>query len=114
MLKRGLELRPLELGPAEDAARELATSAERGFASWRNGRGGSQMKKKTQSTEMEAVRQRRYAQPDSEISPSNAIPRSTEFDLHPEANWRNACGVKECAFVQDKPGNALWDEKDRP
>ena len=70
------------------------------------------MKKKTLSTEMQVPRQRRYAIPDCEISPTNAIPRSTEFDLHPES--RGWCGVNECSFVQDKPGNAMWDEKDRP
>ena len=69
------------------------------------------MKKK--SAEMQAVRERRYAQPDSEISPSTAIPRSTEFDLKPAVS-RTHCGFDECAFESPKPGNAMWDERNRP
>lgn len=64
------------------------------------------MKKK--SSEMEVPRQRRYAQPESEISPSNAIPRSTEFDLVPDPRGG------EQSFFSPKPGNAMWTEKDRP
>ena len=40
--------------------------------------------KKNQSTDMQATVQRRFVQPESEISPSTAIPRSTEFDLIPD------------------------------
>jgi hypothetical protein len=69
--------------------------------------------KKQQSTEMEVPRQRRYEQPDSEISPSTAIPRDTEFDLTP-APSKTHCGFDECAFESPKPGNAPWTEKDRP
>jgi hypothetical protein len=70
-------------------------------------------KKAATSTEMEVVRQRRYAQPESEISPSTAIPRSTEFDLHMAVS-RTRIGFDECSFVQDKPGNEVWTEKNRP
>jgi hypothetical protein len=69
------------------------------------------MKKK--STDMEVPRQRRYAQPDSEISPSNAIPRDSEFDLKP-AMSRTHSGFDECSFESPKAGNAMWTEKDRP
>ena len=71
------------------------------------------MKKKTLSTEMQVPRQRRYAIPDCEISPTTAIPRSTEFDLHPALS-RTHSGFDECSFVQDKPGNEMWTEKNRP
>ena len=64
------------------------------------------MKKKSQ--EMEVYRQRRYAQPDSEISPSTAIPRDSEFDLIPVPRGG------ECSFVATKSGNAPWTEKERP
>ena len=64
------------------------------------------MKKKSQ--EMEVYRQRRYAQPDSEISPSTAIPRDTEFDLIPDPRGG------EQSFYAPKAGNAMWTEKDRP
>ena len=64
--------------------------------------------KKNQSTDMQATVQRRFVQPESKISPSTAIPRSTEFDLHPDPRGG------ECSFVQDKPGNAMWTEKNRP
>jgi hypothetical protein len=66
------------------------------------------MKKKQQSTEMEVPRQRRYAQPESEISPSTAIPRCTEYDLI--ADPRGG----ECSFLSPKSGNAMWEEKNRP
>ncbi len=71
------------------------------------------MKKKNVSTEMEVPRQRRYAQPYSEISPSNAIPRCTEYDLTQEPS-RTHSGFDECSFVSHGPGNAMWEEKDRP
>jgi hypothetical protein len=71
------------------------------------------VKKKTQSTDMQPTVQRRFVQPESEISPSTAIPRSTEFDLHPVPS-RTHSGFDECAFEQSKPGNAMWTEKDRP
>ena len=64
--------------------------------------------KKNQSTDMQATVQRRFVQPESEISPSTAIRRSTEFDLHPDPRGG------ECSFVQVKPGNAMWTEKNRP
>jgi hypothetical protein len=70
------------------------------------------MPKKHGSTDMCATVQRKYPR-DLGHGESNAIPRSTEFDLHP-AMSRTHAGYDECAFVQDKPGNALWDEKDRP
>jgi hypothetical protein len=66
------------------------------------------MKKKTQSTDMQATVQRRFVQPESEISPSTAIPRSTEFDLIPDPRGG------ECSFYAPKAGNAVWSEKDRP
>jgi hypothetical protein len=71
------------------------------------------MKKKSQSADMQATVQRKFAIPDCDISPTTAIPRSTEFDLHPAVS-RTHCGFDECSFVQDKPGNAMWTEKDRP
>jgi hypothetical protein len=79
------------------------------------------MKKKIPE-EMEVVRQRRFQ--NDVLGMSNSIPRSTEFDLHPEK--RGWCGRSEFSYVQDKPGkdpwdepvenpgNALWSEKDRP
>ena len=66
------------------------------------------MKKKTQSTDMQATVQRRFVQPESEISPSTAIPRSTEFDLIPDPRGG------ECSFYSNGPGNAMWTEKNRP
>jgi hypothetical protein len=66
---------------------------------------------KKQSKEMEAVRQRRY--PNDVLGMSNSIPRDTEFDLKP-APSRTHCGFDECAFESPKPGNAMWEEKNRP
>jgi len=106
MLKRGLELRPFELGQSEAAEGELAATAESGIASRRYGRGGKAMKKK-KSTDMDATVQRKY--PGGwELGESNAIPRDTEFDLVPDPRGG------ECSFVAQKPGNAMWNEKDRP
>ena len=51
--------------------------------------------KKNQSTDMQATVQRRFVQPESEISPSTAIPRSTEFDLIPDPRGG------ECSFMQE-------------
>lgn len=107
MLKRGIELRPFELGQAEDATRELADASKSGSASRRYGRRGQAMKKK-QSTDMQATVQRRFVQPESEISPSTAIPRSTEFDLIPDPRGG------ECSFFSNGPGNAVWTERNRP
>lgn len=67
--------------------------------------------KKKQSTDMEAVQQRRY--PHDVLGMSNSIPRDTEFDLHP-APSRTHCGFDECEFESPKPGNAMWEEKNRP
>ena len=106
MFKRGVELRPFELGPAEDAARELATGSRAGIASRRDGRGGKAMKKK--STDMCATVQRKFPIEDCEISPTNAIPRSTEFDLIPDPRGG------EGQFISPKSGNAMWEEKNRP
>ena len=106
MFKRGVELRPIELGPAEDAARELATGSGAGVASRRYGRGGTAMKKK--STDMQATVQRKFPIGDCEISPTTAIPRSTEFDLIPDPRGG------EQSFYQSKPGNEVWTEKNRP
>src|ERR1700677_876418 len=106
MFKRGVELRPFELGQAEDAARELATVSGAGIASPRYGRGGKTVNK-AQSTDMAPTVQRKYPR-DLEYGESNAIPRSTEFDLTPDPRGG------ECSFVSPKPGNAVWSEKDRP
>ena len=105
MFKRGVELRPFGLGPAEDAARDLATGSGAGVASRRYGRGGTAMKK---STDMLATVQRKFSIPDCEISPTTAIPRSTEFDLIPDPRGG------EQSFYAPKPGNAMWEEKNRP
>ncbi len=106
MLKRGIELRPFELGQAENAKGELADTTGAGSSSRRYGRGGKAMKKK-QSTDMAPTVQRRYPR-DLEYGESNSIPRSTEFDLIPDPRGG------ECSFVAPKPGNAMWTEKDRP
>ena len=67
------------------------------------------MKKKSgQSTDMCATVQRKFAIPDCEISPTTAIPRSTEFDLIPDPRGG------EGSFLSLKPGNAMWEEKNRP
>lgn len=111
MFERGTQLRSVELGITEETARELADTSKRGIAARRNGWTGEAMKKKTESTEMQAVRQRHY--PNSIFDESNAIPRSTEFDLKPVQS-RTHSGFDECAFEAPKPGNALWEEKNRP
>ncbi len=55
MFKRGVELRPIELGPAEDAARELAAGSGSSIASRRDGwREERMMPKKKGSTDMQA------------------------------------------------------------
>ena len=65
------------------------------------------MKKKQSSTDMAPTVQRKY--PGGwEYGESNAIPRSTEFDLVPDPRGG------ECSFFSQKPGNAPWTEKDRP
>jgi hypothetical protein len=64
------------------------------------------MKKKVESNEMEVVRQRRY--PHEILGMSNSIPRCTEYDLIPDPRGG------ECSFESPKPGNALWEEKNRP
>ena len=69
------------------------------------------MKKKTHSTEMKAVRERRF--PNDVLGMSTSIPRDTEFDLMPAVS-RTHSGVDECAFESPKPGNAMWEERNRP
>lgn len=65
------------------------------------------MRKKKKSTDMDPYIQKKY--PGGwEYGDSNAIPRSTEFDLIPDPRGG------ECSFVATKSGNAIWDEKDRP
>jgi hypothetical protein len=71
------------------------------------------MKKKSQSTDMCPTVQRKFPIPDCEISPTTAIPRCTEYDLKPSPS-RTHSGFDECAFESPKPGNAMWEEKDRP
>ena len=66
------------------------------------------MPKKEKSTDMQAVVQRKFPIPDCEISPTTAIPRSTEFDLIPDPRGG------EQSFYAPKPGNAMWEEKNRP
>jgi len=68
--------------------------------------------KKSEPKEMEAVRQRRY--PNDVLGVSNSIPRDTEFDLHPALSRTRLFCADECAFESPKPGNALWEEKNRP
>lgn len=93
------------MGSTENAEGELATRSERDSASRCDGRRGAAMKKK--STDMCATVQRKY--PGGwELGESNAIPRSTEFDLIPDPRGG------EQSFYQPKPGNAVWNEKDRP
>jgi hypothetical protein len=100
------------LGPSEDAARELADTAEGTFAARRKaGIGRETVMAKKKSTDMEAVRQRRY--PDEILGMSNSIPRDTEFDLTMSPS-RTRIGFDECSFESPKPGNAMWTEKDRP
>ena len=66
------------------------------------------MPKKQSSTDMQATVQRKFPIPDCEISPTTAIPRCTEFDLIPDPRGG------EQSFYAPKPGNAMWEEKNRP
>lgn len=63
--------------------------------------------KKHKSTDMDVTVQRKYPR-DLGYGPSNAIPRSTEFDLIEDPR------SGEQSFYQPKPGNRVWNEKDRP
>lgn len=63
--------------------------------------------KKKKSTDMEPTVQRKY--PGGwEYGESNAIPRSTEFDLVPDPRGGGQ------SFFSRRPGNEIWEEKDRP
>ena len=64
------------------------------------------MKKKTESNEIAVPRQRRY--PHDILGMSNSIPRCTEYDLTPDPRGG------EGSFISPKPGNAMWEEKNRP
>lgn len=65
------------------------------------------MPKKQSNTDMQATVQRKY--PGGwELGESNAIPRSTEFDLVPDPRGG------EQSFYAPKPGNEVWTEKERP
>ena len=65
------------------------------------------MRKKQSSTDMAPTVQRRYPR-DLDHGESNAIPRSTEFDLIPDPRGG------ECSFYAPTAGNEVWTEKDRP
>ena len=62
--------------------------------------------KKVESKEIAVPRHRRY--PHDVLGESTSIPRCTEYDLIPDPRGG------ECSFFSPKPGNAKWEEKNRP
>lgn len=63
--------------------------------------------KKQKSTDMDVTVQRKYPR-DLDHGESNAIPRCTEYDLIPDPRGG------EQSFFSSKPGNKVWEEKNRP
>lgn len=63
--------------------------------------------KKQKSGEMCVLRQERFSSDNRDLGKTNAVPRSTEFDLSPAPRVADGWRDSELTFKSPKPGNCV-------